>query len=197
MILVISPAKSLDFSKIGVTKHTQPRMLQHSDILVKTLRRKSSDDLRNLMKVSENIATLNVARYKSYATPFTLDNSKQALFAFTGDVYRGLDVSSLESEDLDFANQHLRILSGLYGVLKPLDLIQPYRLEMGTKLKNKRGKNLYEFWNTRISRILNEDLEAQDDNILINLASNEYFKSIKLKNLKLSAHHFSTFCLII
>lgn len=183
MILLISPAKSLDFSATDVQQHSTPRMLADSDSLIKNLRKKSSADIQKLMKVSENIANLNVERYHNFTTPFSLDNAKQAALAFQGDVYKGMEAETFSEEDLAFAQNHLRILSGLYGLLKPLDLIQPYRLEMGTRLANEKGKNLYEFWDTKITETLNADLAAQGDNIVINLASKEYFKSIKKKAL--------------
>jgi cytoplasmic iron level regulating protein YaaA (DUF328/UPF0246 family) len=184
MLLLISPAKSLDFTPAEFSTHSMPRLLADSDALIKNLKQKTSADLQKLMKVSENIASLNVERFNGFSTPFSLDNSKQALLAFQGDVYKGMETDTFSEDDLAFAQQHLRILSGLYGLLKPLDLIQPYRLEMGTKLVNKKGKNLYEFWDTKITELVNEDLKAQGDNIVINLASVEYFKSVKPKNLK-------------
>jgi hypothetical protein len=184
MLLLISPAKSLDFSATDFSTHSMPRLLADSDVLVENLKQKSSADLQKLMKVSENIANLNVARFNGFSTPFDLDNSKQALLAFQGDVYKGMETDTFSEADLAFAQQHLRILSGLYGILKPLDLIQPYRLEMGTKLANKKGKNLYEFWDDKITKLVTEDLKAQGDNVVINLASNEYFKSVKAKNLQ-------------
>lgn len=183
MLLLISPAKSLDFTASPLEAHSIPRLLADSEVLIKNLRKKSSPDLRKLMKVSENIANLNVERYKNFETPFNLKNAKQAGLAFQGDVYKGMDAVSFSEEDLEFAQQHLRILSGLYGLLKPLDLIQAYRLEMGTKLENKRGKNLYQFWDTKITELIHEDLKQQGDNVVINLASKEYFKSVKPKSL--------------
>jgi cytoplasmic iron level regulating protein YaaA (DUF328/UPF0246 family) len=183
MILLISPAKSLDFSATDVQQHSTPRMLADSKALIQNLKQKSSADLQKLMKVSENIANLNVERYHNFTTPFNLENAKQAALAFQGDVYKGMEAETFSEEDLAFAQNHLRILSGLYGLLKPLDLIQPYRLEMGTRLQNEKGKNLYEFWDTKITETLNADLEAQGDNIVINLASKEYFKSIKKQAL--------------
>lgn len=189
MILLISPAKSLDFSTTNVQQHSTPRMLADSKVLIDNLKQKSSPDLQKLMKVSEKIATLNVERYQSFSTPFDLTNAKQAVLAFQGDVYKGMEANTFSEADLAFAQQHLRILSGLYGLLKPLDLIQPYRLEMGTRLQNDKGKNLYEFWDTKITETLNNDLVAQGDNIVINLASKEYFKSIKKKSLAADLYH--------
>jgi len=136
------------------------------------------------MAISENIATLNVDRYKTFKTPFTTKNAKQAIFAFKGDVYSGLELDAYKEEDYAYAQDHLRILSGLYGCLRPLDLIQPYRLEMKTKLKNDRGDNLYQFWDERITKSLNKELKKQKEAVLVNLASNEYFKSVKPKLLE-------------
>lgn len=189
MIVLISPAKSLDFSESNITTHSIPRLLKHSSELIKPLQSKSVSDIQKLMKVSENIANLNVNRYQNYSTPFTLKNAKQALLAFKGDVYIGLDVGNLSDIDLSFADDHIRILSGLYGLLKPLDLIQPYRLEMGTKLQNSKGKNLYEFWGNTITETINADLEEQKSNVVVNLASNEYFKSVKKKALKATIYN--------
>ena len=137
-----------------------------------------------MMAISENIAALNVDRYKTFTTPFTTKNAKQAIFAFKGDVYGGLELDSFKEDDYVYAQDHLRILSGLYGCLRPLDLIQPYRLEMKTKLKNDRGENLYQFWDDRITKSINKELKKQKEPVLVNLASNEYFKSIKPKLLE-------------
>ncbi len=183
MIILLSPAKTLDFNKTDLVTHSMPRLLAESDKLIHILKKKSAKKIKALMGVSDHIAALNVARYQQYARPFTLDNAKQAALAFRGDVYLGLQADTFDEQDFDFAQKHLRILSGLYGLLKPLDLVQPYRLEMGTKLKNGRKKNLYEFWNATITELLNEDLKNSGSNILINLASNEYFKSIKKPKL--------------
>ena len=136
------------------------------------------------MKISDKLAELNYQRFQDFETPFTPDNAKQALLVFKGDVYRGMNVEDYSEEELAFAQKHLRILSGLYGVLRPLDLMQPYRLEMGTKLETQTGKNLYEFWGDRLSQLINGDLEKEPDPCLVNLASNEYFKSIDRKSLK-------------
>lgn len=182
MLIVISPAKTLDFETPATTPHSsQPRFLEHSAQLIDQLRTLSVQDVAELMKLSDKLASLNVARFESWATPFSGDNAKQAVLAFKGDVYTGLDAESLSEEDLQYAQQHLRILSGLYGVLKPLDLMQPYRLEMGTKLANTRGKDLYQFWGSIITDTLNAELT--DQQVLVNLASNEYFKATKSKNL--------------
>jgi len=183
MLLLISPAKTLDFSPSSIKEYTNTSFTKDSKELVKVLKEKSAEDLKQLMKVSDKIAELNVERFQSFKTPFDLDNAKQAVLAFRGDVYTGLDADSFDEADLEFAQAHLRILSGLYGILKPLDLMQPYRLEMGTKLQNARGKNLYEFWHEKITRRLNEDLQATGSEYVINLASKEYFKSVKPKLL--------------
>jgi uncharacterized protein len=185
MLIVISPAKNLDYdTPATTTEFSQPEMLDQAEILIQRCRKLSPQQAGSLMSISDKLALLNVERYHNWHTPFTTDNAKQAVLAFNGDVYTGLQADTLNPEDLHFAQQHLRILSGLYGLLKPLDLMQPYRLEMGTKLDNKRGKDLYQFWGRRITDRLNEALQAQGDNVLINLASNEYFKSVKKAALK-------------
>ncbi|MCU7842789.1 MAG: peroxide stress protein YaaA [Candidatus Thiodiazotropha sp. (ex Monitilora ramsayi)] len=182
MLIVISPAKTLDYETPPATKsHTKPAMLKQSQQLIDNLRNYSALDLAELMKLSVKLAELNFGRYHDWKTPFNTKNAKQAALAMKGDVYTGLDAESLEEEDFKFAQQHLRILSGLYGVLKPLDLMQPYRLEMGTKLPNEHGKDLYAFWGESITQAVNKALKAQGDDILVNLASNEYYKSIKPK----------------
>lgn len=185
MLTVISPAKTLDFATPAVTKEfSQPSQLRFSRQLNKHLRQLSSADLSQLMSVSSNIADLNVDRNKRWKTPFTLNNAKQALFAFKGDAYIGLDAASMDTDDLQFAQSHLRMLSGLYGVLRPLDLMQAYRLEMGSKLATESGSNLYQFWDARITDVLNKELKQMESSTLVNLASNEYFKAVKLKLLK-------------
>jgi len=184
MLIVISPAKKLDMeAESPFSTHTQPELLQHSQLLIDTLREKDSFDIAELMKLSIKLADLNVARYQAWHTPFHLDNAKQALWAFRGDVYQGMDTDSFSDDDASFAQAHLRILSGLYGLLRPFDLMQAYRLEMGTRFDNIRGKNLYEFWGNLITEHLNTALKEQGDDVLINLASQEYFKSINPKNL--------------
>jgi cytoplasmic iron level regulating protein YaaA (DUF328/UPF0246 family) len=184
MLVVISPAKNLDFvTPAAITTATQPELLEHSEQLIKRCRKLSPANISSLMKISDKLAGLNADRYAAWQLPFSTDNAKQAMLAFNGDVYTGLDASSFSQADSQFAQQHLRILSGLYGLLKPLDLMQAYRLEMGTQLDNPRGKNLYEFWGERITHKLNEVLAEQGDNVLINLASNEYFKAVKPKVL--------------
>jgi len=180
MLMVISPAKTLDYSTPPVTQsHSQPDYLAQSTQLIALLRQMSPAQISELMQLSDKLAGLNVARYASWQPPFTLDNAKQALLAFKGDVYTGLAAEDFSEQDFAFAQQHLRILSGLYGLLRPLDLMQPYRLEMGTRLANPQGKDLYAFWGTQISQWLNQALAQQGDNLLLNLASNEYFSAIK------------------
>ena len=185
MITIISPAKTLDFKVNVQTKHhTQPIFLDDSKILMNELRKLNPKDIAKLMSVNDSIASLNFERFLSWKLPFTSDNAKQALLAFKGQVYVGLDAKSLSEEDLIFAQDQLRILSGLYGVLKPLDLMQAYRLEMGIPLSNPKGKNLYEFWGTKITDAINDELSKHKQNVLINLASNEYYKSIKSSLIK-------------
>lgn len=185
MLMVISPAKTLDYDSTPITdRFTQPRYLDDSQELIDVLKEKSPQEVAELMSLSDKLASLNVARYGSWKKKATKSNARQALLAFKGDVYTGLAVEDFTEEDLDFAQQHLRILSGLYGVLRPLDLMQPYRLEMGTKLVNPRGRDLYSFWGGRISESLNEDLARQGDDVLLNLASQEYFGAVRPKALK-------------
>jgi cytoplasmic iron level regulating protein YaaA (DUF328/UPF0246 family) len=180
MLTVISPAKTLDFDTPPTTrKATQPQFLQRSAELVADARAMSPQDIRALMGVSEKIAELNHARFMNWGTPFNLDNAKQSILAFKGDVYTGLEAQTLSSAQLNFAQKHLCILSGLYGLLRPLDLMQPYRLEMGLKFPNSGGSNLYEFWNDSITRALNTQLKKSGTRVLVNLASNEYFKAIQ------------------
>lgn len=180
MLTVISPAKTLDFDTPPTTrKATQPQFLQRSEDLVADARAMTPQDIRALMGVSEKIAELNHARFMNWGTPFNLDNAKQSILAFKGDVYSGLEAQTLSSAQLNFAQKHLCILSGLYGLLRPLDLMQPYRLEMGLKFPNSGGSNLYEFWNDSITRALNTQLKKSGTRVLVNLASNEYFKAIQ------------------
>ena len=182
MLIVISPAKTLDYDTAPVTDtYSQPGYLKHSAELIEQLRTLSVQDVAELMKLSDKLASLNVARFEEWTPEFNTNNAKQALLAFKGDVYAGMDAQSFSEEDFAFAQDHLRILSGLYGLLKPLDLMQPYRLEMGTKLPNGRGKDLYQFWGNIICDALNEELKQEQ--VLINLASNEYFKAAKAKNI--------------
>ena len=184
MLLLISPAKTLDFEKSELKKKTKPRFLPESQVLIDVLKTKTASDIKKLMKVSDNIANLNVERYHSFKTPFSLRNAKQAILAFRGDVYTGLDADSFDEADLEFAQDHLRILSGLYGLIRPLDLMQAYRLEMGTKLQNGFGKNLYEFWDDKITTTINKDVKKSKSKAIINLASKEYFSAVKPKLLK-------------
>lgn len=184
MLIVISPAKTLDYETPRVTtKFSMPDYLDRSEQLIQRLRQLSSLDISELMKVSSNIAELNFDRYESWDKRFTEKNARQALLAFKGDVYTGLDAESFTARDFTFAQQHLRILSGLYGLLRPLDLMQPYRLEMGTRLDTDQGKNLYDFWGSTITEGLNAQLKKLKSDTLINLASNEYFKAVKPKQL--------------
>jgi uncharacterized protein len=184
MLITLSPSKGQEFdTPAPSTTFTQPQALADSELLIASLRKLSSDGIRELMSVSDSIARLNVDRYQAFRPPFTLKNAKQAFFAFKGDVYSGIDVSAYTEEDLEYAQAHLRILSGLYGCLLPLDLIQPYRLEMKTRLKNPRGDTLYQFWDERITDRLNEALAQQQVAVLVNLASNEYFRAVKPKKL--------------
>jgi hypothetical protein len=183
MKIIISPAKSLDFeTKAATSLHTQPRFLEQSEKLNKKLKTLSKNKLSDLMKISDDLASLNYERNQTWETPFTLENSKQAIYAFTGEVFRGIDVNSLENEKLPLLQERLRIISGLYGLLKPLDLIQPYRLEMGTRLKVGSTENLYKFWDDTVAKSLNEELKEGE--LLVNLASSEYFKAIPKKILK-------------
>jgi len=185
MLITLSPSKGQDFETAGLSKkYTKPADLKDSELLIKELRKIKSKKLQEMMAISENIASLNVARYKTFKTPFTTKNAKQAIFAFKGDVYSGLALDEFTEDDFAYAQEHLRILSGLYGCLRPMDLIQPYRLEMKTRLKNDRGENLYQFWDERITKSLNKELKKQQEPVLVNLASNEYFKSVKPKLLE-------------
>ncbi len=180
MLMVISPAKTLDFETPPTTEvSSQCDFLDQSAILVKQLRDYTALQLAKLMDLSDRLASLNVARFESWKRPFSVANAKQAVLAFNGDVYEGLDAVTLNKTQLTRAQKHLRILSGLYGLLRPLDLIQPYRLEMGTSLTNPRGKDLYQFWGERIGAGLNEALSDHRQKVLVNLASDEYFKAVK------------------
>ncbi len=184
MLTLLSPAKTLDFESPPITdKATQPVFLEQSADLIDVLKQYSPDELGKLMKLSPKLAELNTDRFQQWSIPFTKDNAKAAVLAFKGDVYTGLDAESLTPENLEFAQQHVRILSGLYGVLKPLDLIQAYRLEMGTKLNNPKGKNLYEYWGDTLTHALNQEVEKSGSNIIVNLASNEYFSAVNTKLL--------------
>ena len=182
--MLLSPAKTLDYkTPVTTNSFSIPDYLGKSSELVKVLKQKSFLDLMELMQVSQKIAELNVERFNQWILPFSTENAKQAVLAFKGDVYSGLDASALSENRLAYTQSHLRILSGLYGLLRPLDLMQPYRLEMGLKLTTKKGENLYQFWGEKITDALNVLLAKQDEPVLINLASNEYFKSVQKKNL--------------
>ncbi|MEQ9231194.1 MAG: peroxide stress protein YaaA [Cyclobacteriaceae bacterium] len=183
MIAVVSPAKNLDFKTEHNVSATQPRLLDCTNELIDVMRKKSVDEVKNLMSISKQLAGLNVHRYKEYSSVHNLENSRPSVFAFNGDVYQGLQAETFDEAKLEFAQKHLRILSGLYGLLRPLDLIQPYRLEMGTKLAFDDFKTLYEYWDNTILDLLLKDLKEQGDDIILNLASNEYFKSIDKKGI--------------
>ena len=186
MIIVLSPAKSLDYtSPIPTLPATRPRFIQQSAELIDILRRKSPVELSKLMDISDKLAVLNANRYAAWALEFTQDNSRPAILAFNGDVYEGLDASHLKPKDLEWAQNHVAMLSGLYGVLRPLDLMQPYRLEMGTKLANSKGKDLYTYWGIGIAQTLREQLKEHEHPVLVNLASDEYFGAVDTKALGL------------
>lgn len=186
MLVLLSPAKTLNYeSALPSAKHSQPRFLDDSQKLINDLKAFSPKRVAKLMGLSEKLAALNVERYRSWEQPFVIDKrARPAIHAFNGDVYLGLDAPTFSARDINFAQKHVRILSGLYGVLRPLDLMQPYRLEMGTALKTQRGKNLYEFWDTRLTDSLNEELEAYRSPLVVNLASIEYFGAIQAEGLK-------------
>lgn len=184
MLVLLSPAKRLDFdSPAGCVEVSTPPMLDQSEVLIDTLRKMTTPKLRKLMGLSESLASLNLERYQNFNTPFTAENAKAAAWAFQGDVYKGLDAATFAEKDQRFAQGNVRILSGLYGLLRPMDLIQPYRLEMGTRLKTQRGTDLYKFWGDRITDAINTDLAASGHQHVLNLASNEYFKSVRKKQL--------------
>ena len=185
MLILISPAKTLDYqSPLATTRYTQPELLEHSQQLIGIARKLTAPQIGKLMSISDKLADLNATRFHDWHPDFTPQNARQAILAFKGDVYTGLQAETFSEADFDFAQQHLRMLSGLYGVLRPLDLMQPYRLEMGIKLENPQGKDLYHFWGDIITDKLNQALQAQGDDIVINLASDEYFKSVKPKKLQ-------------
>ncbi len=182
MLAVISPAKSLDFvAKPHIGAFTLPELIDESEVIITKLKKLKPSKIGLLMGISPKLAQLNFDRYQNWQLPFTPENAKQTVLAFTGDVYQGLEATTLDEEQLQYAQHHLRILSGLHGLLKPLDLIQPYRLEMGTKLPVARKKDLYAFWKNKIAPKVKEAVEASGTNVLVNLASNEYFKSIDAK----------------
>ncbi len=189
MIIILSPSKTLDFSdeRAGIAKklkHDEPGFMEETQQLAKLLGKKSEAQIAKLMSISEKLATLNYERYQNFSVPFTLKNARQALLAFKGDVYTDIAVDEYTKEEFDFAQAHVRMLSGLYGLLRPLDLIQPYRLEMGMKLSNPEGNSLYAFWGDKITEQLNAQLQQHSEKVLVNLASNEYFKAVNTKKLK-------------
>ena len=185
MLALISPAKTLDYeTALPTDVHTLPRLLTHSQQLIDSSRQLSATQIADLMKVSEKIAQLNVARFKDWQPEFNFSNARQAMFAFKGDVYTGLDAYALNDSQIEYAQQHLRMLSGLYGLLRPLDLMMPYRLEMGTKLHNVRGHNLYQFWDHHITDLINQDLANAESELLLNLASDEYYKSVNVAEIR-------------
>lgn len=185
MLFLLSPAKKLDYdTPIQAQQHTQPLFVSQAAALIKVLKTKSAGDIAGLMDLSDALSELNVQRYAAWKPKFTQDNARQAVLAFNGDVYEGLQAPTLSEAQLAWAQEHVAILSGLYGVLRPLDLMQPYRLEMGTRLETSRGKNLYEFWGDTIAAYLNERLAGGKRPVVVNLASEEYFKSVDLKTLQ-------------
>ena len=192
MLILISPAKTLDYSIPNFKEFTQPDFQEDVKSLIQVMKKKSAKEIGELMHVSDSLAALNEERFKTFQNDFNPENSKQALLAFKGDVYTRIDIDNYTSQDFDFAQNHLRILSGLYGLLKPPDLIQPYRLEMGIRLENTKGKNLYEFWDKKIAKAINETANGQP---IVNLASQEYFKAVDHKTLKsqLINIHFKEF----
>jgi hypothetical protein len=185
MLVIISPAKTLDYtSPLATERFTQPDLLDKSKTLINLCRKLTPAQIASLMSISDKLAGLNAARFSEWRPEFTPENARQALLAFKGDVYTGLQAQDFSEDDFDFAQQHLRMLSGLYGVLRPLDLMMPYRLEMGIKLENPKGKDLYSFWGEQITKKLNEALKQQGDDVIVNLASDEYFKSVKPAKLQ-------------
>jgi len=184
MLILISPAKTLDYqSPLATQRYTQPVLLDHAQQLIDVARQLSAPQIKTLMGISDKLAELNATRFHDWQPDFTPDNARQAILAFKGDVYAGMQAETFSDDDFTFAQQHLRMLSGLYGVLRPLDLMQPYRLEMGIRLQNPKGSDLYQFWGETITHTLNEALAAQGDNIIVNLASDEYFRAVKPKLL--------------
>lgn len=185
MLAIISPAKTLDYdSDIPKLAYTQPHLTDYSEQLIQICRQFSPNELASLMSISDKLAGLNVARYAQWQKAHNEQNARAAIYAFKGEVYAGLDAYSLTAEDIQFAQTHLAMLSGLYGLLKPLDLMQPYRLEMGTKLANPNGKDLYAYWGNIITQSLQQAIDNQGDNVLINLASDEYYKAVNAQQLK-------------
>lgn len=184
MLIILSPSKTQDFSPLPEpTAHTTPLFLEHSSLLAAELKKKQAPELASMMELSENLAELNYSRFQQWQPPFTPDNAKQALFAFKGDVYTGIAAAEYSKETLAYAQEHLRILSGFYGLLRPLDLMQAYRLEMKIKLKNSRGADLYKFWGSLLTEEINRQLRQQQKEVLINLASNEYYKALQPKHI--------------
>lgn len=180
MLIVLSPAKSLDYESAFITDvHTEPQFLARSAQLIKLLRQLAPAEIASLMHISDPLAALNAGRYAAWTRKFTTENARQAVLAFNGDVYGGLEAATLTAKQLDYLQSHVRILSGLYGALRPLDLMMPYRLEMGTRLANPAGKDLYAFWGDEVTLALNAALAGQKSKTLINLASEEYFKSVR------------------
>ena len=184
MLITLSPSKGQDFELAAPTNaFTIPQQLKDSEKLIKQLRKLSVEEIKKMMSLSDNLAELNFQRYKDFGLPFNQQNAKQAIFAFKGDVYSGINTSSMAQQDFEYAQNHVRILSGLYGYLRPLDLIQPYRLEMKTKLENSKGADLYQFWGESITNLLNDEFKTHSQKVLVNLASNEYWKSVQPKKL--------------
>lgn len=180
MLILLSPSKSLDYETPPQTdEYTRPELLDEAGQLVDVLRDYSREQLQELMDISENLADLNYERYQEFSTPFGTDDAKQAILAFDGDVYRDFRFDDYDDDDFEFLQRHVRTISGLYGLLRPLDLMQPYRLPMGTKLENSRGDNLYEFWGDKVTDAVNAALDAQGDDVILNLASNEYFRAAR------------------
>ncbi|MBC8267472.1 MAG: peroxide stress protein YaaA [Rhodospirillaceae bacterium] len=185
MLALVSPAKKLDFTELAAPiTHSQPDFLDRSQVLINSARKLSRAELSRLMKLSDKLTELNFQRFKAFAPPFTTANAKQAILAFSGDTYVGFDAASLSEDDLVYAQDHLRILSGLYGLLRPLDLVQPYRLEMGSRLQNPEGSDLYAFWADDLAEAIDRAVSGHNEPVVINLASNEYFKAARAKNMK-------------
>ncbi len=184
MIVVLSPSKRLNYDPVEIASEGIPLFTNKAKQLIGILKKKSRSDIQSLMNINEDLSDLNYKRYRAFTKEYTSENSKPAILAFTGDVYLGLEAKNFSSAEMEFAQNHIRILSGFYGLLKPLDSMQAYRLEMGTNLENRRGKNLYEFWGNEITKELNKELAQQEDPVLINLASKEYFASVNTKKIK-------------
>ena len=185
MLALVSPAKKLDFTELAAPMaHSQPDFLERSQVLIDAARKLSRADLSRLMKLSDQLTELNFQRFKAFTLPFTTANAKQAVLAFSGDTYVGFDAASVSDDDLLYAQDHLRILSGLYGLLRPLDLVQPYRLEMGSRLQNPEGSDLYDFWGDELAQAIDQAVSGHKEAVVINLASNEYFKAARPKHMK-------------